>query len=134
MKKFLYVAFIAIVGISLVSCEKEQKKFYLSDLQGEWVEDGTTHHVRFTSEAADEEEFFWGCEWGVDDINEEDLIFHGNGWFKYRLNKKDLLEIHMMDYGWADIPKEYVMVKLTSSKMTYYPKNFKDEKKHFTKQ
>jgi hypothetical protein len=134
MKKLLYVAFIAIVGICLVSCEKGQKEFYLSDLQGEWIEDGTTHHVRFTTEAADEPNYFWGCEWGVDDIEEEDLVYHGNGWFKYNLNEKNLLEVHMMDYGWADIPKQYIMVTLTGSKMTFYPKDFKNEKKNFTKQ
>lgn len=134
MKKFLYVALIAIIGICLVSCEKEQKEFYLSDLQGEWIEDGTEHHVRFTQEQADEANYFWGCEWGVDDVREEDLVYHGNGWFKYNLNEKNLLEIHKMDYGWADIPKEYVLVLLSSTKMTYYPKDYKKEKVSFTKQ
>ena len=135
MRKFLYLTLIAVIGICLTSCEKAQKEFYLSDLQGLWLEDGTQHYVRFTETAADEANYFWGCEWNeADDVHESDLEFHGNGWFKYKLDANNLLEVHRMDNAWADIPKQYTMTLLSSSKMTYHPKDYKNEKKNFTKQ
>jgi len=136
MNKKIKFLLAALMGIALVSCTPEdtQTEFYLSNLQGEWVEDGTTHHVRFTTEQADETAYFWGCEWGVDDVEETDLIYHGNGWFKYTLEiKGDLHEIHMMDNDGADIPKEYIVTLLTDTKLTYREKGY-NKKFHFTKQ
>ncbi len=143
MRKILYVALVAIVGICFVSCNKKQKDFYLSDLQGKWLEDGTKHYVNFTTESAAEDyqaDYFWGYEWDETNpstaVHEEDVLNdrHGNGWFAYRLTKDELLEIHRMNQSWADIPKVYTMVILTSSKMTYHRKDYKDEKVNFTKQ
>ena len=140
MKKILYVAFVAIVGVCFVSCNKKQKDFYLSDLQGLWLEDGTKHYVNFTTESAAEDyqaDFMWGYEWDEADSVFEDLVLndrHKNGWFVYRLTKDELLELHKTGEDWADIPKVYTMVVLTSSKMTYHRKDYKDEKVNFTKQ
>ena len=47
---------IALVGIAFCSCEgfgKKQTDFYLKDLQGLWVQDGTQDHYRYTTESAD---------------------------------------------------------------------------------
>ena len=146
MKKLLYVAFIAIVGICLVSCEKKQTEFYLSDLQGLWQNDQTTTwYMRFTTDKVTEDEvdyiegYYWGREWGDfgDDITEEDLFdpdnFHGNGWFRYKLEVDGKFwYIHMMDNKGAEIPKTYKMITLTSSKMTF--QDDLKEKKNFTKQ
>ena len=66
-------------------------------------------------------------------VYEDDLVYHGNGWFKYRLNEKELLEIHKMDYGWADIPKVYIVSILTSSNLNYYEKDQTSIKFKFTK-
>lgn len=143
MRKFLYVALIAIAGICLVSCEKKQTEFYLSDLQGLWQNDNTTTwYMRFTTDTVDYEGYtgyFWGREWGDfgDDITEEDLFdpetYHGNGWFMYKLNLDGKFTyIHMMDNKAADIPKPYKMITLTSSKMTF--QDDQKEKKSFTKQ
>ena len=127
---------VALMGISLCSCEKKQTEFYLSDLQGLWLENNTKHYVRFTEDPVqDDTNYFWGCEWDeAEDVHEADLVYHGDGWFKYRLNNEQLLEVQMMDYGWADIPKQYIMVTLTSSHMTYHPKDYKNETISFTKQ
>ena len=134
-RNIVRILFVAFIGIALCGCEKKQKDFYLTDLQGLWLEDGTKHYVRFTTDPADETGYFWGCEWDeADDVYEEDLVYHGNGWFKYNLTQDQLLEVHRMDNDWADIPKHYVMVTLSASKMTFYPKDFKNEKKNFTKQ
>lgn len=141
MKKFYYLALIAIIGLVLTSCENVQKEFYLSDLQGLWQNDKTTTwYMRFTADKAEYgENYYWGREWGDfgDEITEEDLFdpenFHGNGWFQYKLEEDgNFIYINMMDNKGADIPKPYKMVVLTSSKMTF--QDDLKEKKNFTKQ
>ncbi len=140
MRKFLYMALIALAGICLVGCKKDQKDFYLSDLQGLWQNDQTTTwYMRFTADQGDIAGCYWGREWGDfgDDVTEDDLFdpenYHGNGWFQYKLEKNgDFTYINMMDNKGADVPKSFKMITLTSSKMTF--QNDLKEKKNFTKQ
>lgn len=140
MRKFLYMALIAFAGICLVGCKKDQKDFYLSDLQGLWQNDQTTTwYMRFTADQGDIAGCYWGREWGDfgDDVTEDNLFdpetYHGNGWFQYKLEKNgDFTYINMMDNKGADVPKSFKMITLTSSKMTF--QNDLKEKKNFTKQ
>ena len=135
--KFLLAA---LMGIVLASCtpEETQTEFYLKDLQGLWHNDQTaTWYMRFTDEQTDLSGYFWGREWGDggDDVQEEDLVPYGNGWFKYKLEiKGDLHEIHMMDNDGAPVPKEYIVTLLTDSKLMYHTKGYSKEKYQFTKQ
>lgn len=134
------MALITLAGICLVGCKKDQKDFYLSDLQGLWQNDQTTTwYMRFTADQGDIEGCYWGREWGDygDDVTEDDLFdpdsYHGNGWFQYKLEKNgDFTYINMMDNKGADVPKSFKMITLTSSKMTF--QNDLKEKKNFTKQ
>ena len=134
------MALIALAGICLVGCKKDQKDFYLSDLQGLWQNDQTTTwYMRFTADQGDIAGCYWGREWGDfgDDVTEDDLFdpetYHGNGWFQYKLEKNgDFTYINMMDNKGADVPKSFKMITLTSSKMTF--QNDLKEKKNFTKQ
>ena len=124
MKTYFRLVLLALVGIVFVGCEgfgKKQTDYQLSDLQGKWCKDGTGEYKRFTTDpVTDDAGFLWGCEWNEDqDWHESDLIFHGDGWFKYKLTKDQLYEVHMTDYGWVDIPQEYVLEVLTTKKMTY---------------
>ena len=140
MRKFLYMALIAFAGICLVGCKKDQKDFYLSDLQGLWQNDQTTTwYMRFTADQGDIAGCYWGREWGDfgDDVTEDDLFdpdsYHGNGWFQYKLEKNgDFTYINMMDNKGAYVVKSFKMITLTSSKMTF--QNDLKEKKNFTKQ
>ena len=142
MRKFLYMALIAFAGICLVGCKKDQKDFYLSDLQGLWQNDQTTTwYMRFTADQGDIAGCYWGREWGDygDEVTEDDLFdpetYHGNGWFHYQLEKKgNLHEIHVMDNQGSVIPKEYVVSKLTNSDLEYYESGDKKHKFYFTKQ
>ena len=137
MKNFKFLL-VALMGIALVSCtpEETQTEFLLSDLQGLWRQDNTQTYFRFTTDQVDGElGYFWGCEWDeAQDWHESDLVFHGDGWFKYQLDENQLLEIHKSDEGWMDIPRRYVLTLLTSTKMSYYTKGYSKEKYHFTKQ
>jgi hypothetical protein len=142
MKKIFSWMLIALVGIAFCSCEgfgKKQTEYYLSDLQGKWLEDGTQHFVRFTTESAAslKSGYLWGYEWDeAEDVQEQDVKDdqYGNGWFMYQLDKDELLEINKMNQGWADIPKVYTITVLTNQKLTYHLKDYKNEKVSFTKQ
>lgn len=136
MRKFYFLALVALVGIVFSSCQKVTPEYRLGDLQGLWQNDQyDTWHVRFTTDAADETNFFWGCEWGDfgDDVKEEDLVYHGNGWFKYSLDKNEVVEYQRMDYDWAEIPKVYIISKLTDTELEYYEKEHKNIKFKFAK-
>lgn len=144
---------IAIAAIVLSSCNgfggKNQPTFQLSDLQGLWLEDKANmeHYVRFTTEQADEAGYLFGREWHQeDDVYEEDLyvyvkdtagndsLIHGNGWFQYKLETKgDLEEIHFMENGGAEIPKEYIVAILTDTRLEYYEADNKDRRSSFNK-
>ena len=138
MTKYFRLVLMALVSIAFIGCEMFNKKqtFNLSDLQGKWCTDGTQEYWRFTTDpVAGETGYFWGCEWNeAQDWHESDLVYHGVGWFKYKLTDDQLIEWHMTDYGWSEIAQEYVITILTSTKMTYYKKGYPAEKQSFTKQ
>ena len=118
---------IALLGIAVCSCTPNAPSFNLSDLQGLWQENNTEHFVRFTTEQSDEAGYLYGREWDeAEDIYEEDLLPHGKGWFKYLFETSgNLTEIHLMDNGGAEIPKVYIVSKLTSTTLEYYEKDHK---------
>ena len=139
MKKIYYLALIALVAVAFSSC-KNDPVFQLSDLQGKWQEDNTKHYLVFLADKADKEDYMWGYEWDETDpdmaVYEEDVLDdeHGNGWFMYRLDKAELLEIHKLNQGWADVPKVYTVTVLTNKKLEYHLKDYKNEKVSCTKQ
>ena len=140
MRKSIQILFLAFVAVALASCDmfnRNTPEYQLSDLQGLWLEnDDVTfgHYVRFTTEQSDETGYFWGCEWTEsEDVYENDLVFHGNGWFKYSFKSAELIEIHKMDQGWADIPKVYTVTTLTDTDLKYYEKDHKSIKFSFSK-
>lgn len=121
---------IAVLGIAMASCSmigNNDPEYRVADLQGLWQENNTEHYVRFTTEQSDEAGYLYGREWDeAEDIFEADLQKYGNGWFKYLLEKTgNLTEIHLMDNGGAEIPKTYVVTKLTDTDLEYYEKEHK---------
>lgn len=139
MKKFYYLAVAAVLGIALSSCSLlgigDTPTFKLSDLQALWEENNTQHFVRFTTEASDETGYYYGREWNeADEVFEDDLLPYGNGWFKYELKTSGTLtEIHLMDNGGAEIPKVFIVSKLTDTSLEYYEKDRTSSKYYFTK-
>ena len=120
---------LACIAIAMTSCygSSEEPTFMENDLLGLWAEGSANyndtipvHFVRFTKEQDPTGEYKYGREWNEDDdVYEEDLLPYGNGWFKYKLVKSDLTEIHLMDNGGAEIPKIYVVTKLTDTALQY---------------
>ena len=121
-QRSLVVVFGVVVAIAMTSCfgPSNEPDFVEADLLGLWQETGTEAYVRFTAEQDETGEYKYGCEWDEsEDIFESDLQPYGNGWFKYKLVKSDLTEIHLMDNGGAEIPKIYVVTKLTDTALQY---------------
>ena len=122
-RKLIFSTVLAMVAIAMTSCfgpNNEEPTFKQADLLGLWQEEGTEAFVRFTNEADETGEYKYGREWNEsEDIFESDLKPYGNGWFKYKLVQSDLTEIHLMDNGGADIPKVYVVAKLTDTELHY---------------
>lgn len=139
MRKIYYLALITLVSIAFSSCSllggDKTPSYQLSSLQALWQENGTKHFVRFTTEQSDEAGYLYGREWDeAEDITEADLKPKGNGWFKYEFKTTgDLTEIHLMDNGGAEIPKVYVVSKLTDTDLQYYEKENKNAKFSFSK-
>ena len=146
-RKFYHLALVALVAFAFSSCGlfNNKPEYHLSDLQGLWLENGDTvfgHYVRFTTEASEEMPYLFGREWTEsDDVHEEDLIqawdslgVHGNGWFKYKLETAgELTEIHLMDNGGAELPKVYILSKLTDTDLQYYEKDNEKWKYSFSR-
>ena len=121
-QRSLVVGFLVVVAITMTSCfgPSNEPDFVEANLLGLWQETGTEAYVRFTNEQDDKGEYKYGREWDEsEDIFESDLKPYGNGWFKYKLVKSDLTEIHLMDNGGAEIPKIYVVTKLTDTALQY---------------
>ena len=149
MRKSIQFLFLAFVAVVLASCDmfnKTTPSYQLSDLQGLWQENNTEHYVRFTKEQSDETGYLLGREWNDDEWYDEgsyeDFLieqrnkqgYPGNGWFKYQFKTTgDLTEIHFMDNGGAQIPKVYVVSKLTDTDLVYYEKDYPSIKFNFTK-
>ena len=139
MKAFKFLL-VALAGIVLSSCSllgggDKEHSYQLSSLQALWLENNTQHYVRFTTEQSNETGYLYGREWDeADDIYEEDLLPQGNGWFKYKFESNGgLHELHLMDNGGAEIPKEYIVSKLTDTDLEYYEKDYKSIKYRFSK-
>ena len=145
MRKSIQILFLTFVAVALASCDmfnKTTPSYSLSDLQGLWQRNNTQEFVRFTTEQSDETGYFLGCEWDeAEDVTEQDRIdarnelgHPGNGWFKYQFKSTgDLTEIHLMDNGGAEIPKIYVVSKLTDTDLVYYEKDYPSIKFNYTK-
>jgi hypothetical protein len=117
-----HLSILAVIIIAMTSCfnTSEEPTFVEADLLGLWQEKGTEAYVRFTNEKDNTGEYKYGREWDEsEDIFESDLLPYGNGWFKYKLVKSDLTEIHLMDNGGAELPKVYVVTKLTAGDLEY---------------
>ena len=113
------------MGAVVASCSLgTEPTFQENDLLGLWKEDDTEAFVRFTSEKDSTGVYKFGYEWDEGDgVFESDRTNidskYGNGWFKWQLVKADLTEIHLMEYGGAELPKVYTVRKLTDTELLY---------------
>ena len=74
---------------------------------GRWAnnENQGWHKVYYDDD--DGEGHYWGKEWDeTDDVQEEDLNYHGNGWFRWRKSNDTLYEYSTMDF--RDVPIAHI--------------------------
>lgn len=125
-KSLLFATFVALVA-GLSSCSMMNKDTYSeTDLFGYWQENGKEAFLRFTDEKNETGEYteykYFGYEWNeAEDVQESDVIAdkHGNGWFMWAVQKKELKELILMGNDGAKIPKRYTILKLTDSDLEY---------------
>lgn len=119
-KSTILFGVVAIVAMMMTSCQMEKPSFQEADLLGLWKDASQEAFVRFTTEADPTGEYKYGREWNEsEDVYEKDLVLYGNGWFKYKLVKSELTEIHLMDNGGAENPKVYIVLQLTEDVLKY---------------
>jgi hypothetical protein len=119
-KRTILLGVLAIVAMVMISCQSDKPTFQEADLLGLWQENGQEAFVRFTAEKDSTGEYKYGCEWNEGEgIFKEYLTKYGNGWFKYKLVKSDLTEIHLMDNDGAEIFKVYTVLHLTEDVLEY---------------
>ena len=143
MKKSVYFSLaLALIVMLVASCSFggfTEEKYSDSQLIGRWTApsastidpEGEFQYWVFQSEKDDEGEFRYGYTWDMGDHTDWDYSegdyeqfllteeYHGNGWFKWKIDGKELHLYHFMSYGWAEIPKVYTITNLTSSTLTY---------------
>ena len=76
---------------------------------GHWISsDKPGWHKVYYDDYDEKQQLFWGKEWDEsDDVMEEDLSYHGNGWFRWTKNKDTLFEYHTMDLTEVPIAHRY---------------------------
>ncbi len=91
-------------------------------LMGKWRNtDNTQWYKVFYDDYDEEEELFWGKEWNeADDVAEEDLRYHGNGWFRWDTYGETLREFATMDSRDVPIAKIYVIDYLSPDSLCYH--------------
>jgi len=69
---------------------------------------------------------FWGKEWNeAEDVLEEDLKYHGNGWFRWEIKNKKLHEYSTMNTRDVPIHREYKIRLSTSDSLVVFEPDYK---------
>lgn len=65
----------------------------------------------YTPDTTEASGYYWGKCWDEgQDVQEKDLVYHGNGWFKWMVEEDKLTLIHQLDVSSAAVPKRYTIV------------------------
>lgn len=69
---------------------------------------------------------FWGKEWDEEeDVHEEDLNYHGNGWFRWEKKRKVLHEFATMDTRDVPIHRKYEIKFISTDTIVYCEPDYK---------
>jgi hypothetical protein len=99
-----------------------------SMLVGKWQNaDNPQWYKAYYDDYDEEAKLFWGKEWDErEDVMEEDLNYHGNGWFRWTKIGNALLEFATMDNRDVPIHREFRLRSPISDSLIYiepdYPK------------
>ena len=89
-------------------------------LLGHWQGlDRPTWHRIYTDEYSGNG-YYWGKEWDeAEDVFEKDLIDYGNGWFEWKMDGNDVLELATTDMSESRVPFIYTIKKLSNTDLIY---------------
>ncbi|MBQ8100967.1 MAG: hypothetical protein IJV55_07680 [Paludibacteraceae bacterium] len=128
MKRILYsLATACLMAVLMTSCNMFTAPSFEEDLLiGKWQNTANSGEFWvYTTETTNDGEYQYGHTWdeSYNDpeqaVYEEDLTPYGNGWFKWKLVKSSLTQIHLMENAGAEIPKVYTVTALTETTLTY---------------
>ena len=88
---------------------------------GRWVNcDNPKWHKVYYDDYDEEQCFYWGKEWDEsEDIYEEDLDYHGNGWFHWDKRDDIFREFATMSVRNVPIRREYQITLSTQDSLIY---------------
>ncbi len=103
---------------SIFSAAEDEE--YDTLLIGHWqCVDHPTWHKVYTDEYSGNG-YYWGKEWDeAEDVNEDDLVDYGNGWFEWKMDKNDVLELATTDMTESRVPFIYTIKKLSDKDLIY---------------
>lgn len=103
---------------------------------GRWTNTSNPQwHKVYYDDYDEEAEMFWGKEWNeADDVQEEDLRYHGNGWFRWNKKGKELREFSTTDVKDMSIARIYVLQLSSSDSLVYYERDYKRDIFRFAKE
>lgn len=83
-------------------------------------------HKVYYDDFDEEAGLFWGKEWDeTEDVMEEDLNYHGNGWFRWEKKKNILHEFATMDERDVPIHRAYQIQQSNTDSLVYFEKEYK---------
>lgn len=103
-------------------------------LVGEWTNDDNPQwHKVYYDDYDDESGYYWGKEWNeAEDVFEEDLVYHGNGWFRWKIEGKRMVhELHCMDSYNIPVAKNY-RIRRNNNSLQLTDDDFKDVSFYFS--
>lgn len=84
-------------------------------------------HKVYYDDFDEDERLFWGKEWDEsEDVLEEDLNYHGNGWFRWEKKGNTLHEYATMDVRDVPIHRAYTIRALTDDSLVYSEPDYKN--------
>lgn len=94
---------------------------------GKWTNTSNPLWLRvFYDDYDDETGMFWGKEWDEkEDVFEEDLNYHGNGWFRWEKKKNSLRIYATMDARDVPIHRAYNILVSTSDSLVLQDTEYK---------
>jgi hypothetical protein len=96
---------------------------------GHWqCVDRPTWHRVYTEEYSGNG-YYWGKEWDeAEDVTEEDLVDYGNGWYEWKMDGADVLELATSDMSESRVPFIYTIKKLSDGDLIYIEQRSSDKR------
>lgn len=102
---------------------------------GHWLSaDKPGWHKVYYDDFDETQRLFWGKEWDEsDDVFEYDLLFHGNGWFRWIRQGNTIHEYATMDYRDVPIHHAFIIRLVTTDSIVYHDSHYKKLVYRFTR-